>query len=57
MKRNYFINLTKMKAKKVAFTELIRKKTQGKKCRHLKYGDQLKMADYLQPNLILSLED
>ena len=31
MKRNYFRNLTKMKAKKVAFTELTRKKNQGKR--------------------------
>ena len=49
--------ITKQKAEDTAYSALINKKENGSKGRSLKYGDKLQMAEYLCPNLVLSVEE
>ena len=56
MKESQFKNLTKLQHKKAAFQYILNKLQNGKKGKHIIYT-QFEMADYLQPNCSLSVED
>ena len=55
MTRNGFRKLTKQKSGYMAFKALLHKKETGRKT--LRYGGKLKMADYLCPNMVLSVKE
>ena len=57
MNRREFRNLTKLRCEEAAFSDLILKRDNGSKGRHLKYGAKLAMSDYLCPNDQLTVED
>ena len=57
MKRTRFRKLTKQKSEDLAFQSLLNRKDNGSKGRSLRYGESLQMADYLCPNMVLSVEE
>ena len=57
MTRKQFRRITKDKCEQTAFIELIKKKDKGSKGATLIYGKRLQMADYLCPNIHLSVEE